>query len=87
MIAIIISAVNVFFQALIIIVIIDAILSFFLSPYQAIRRIFDQIVQPLLTPIRRIVPPFQNIDFSPLILIVLIQLLNALLVRILEIVR
>jgi len=56
-------------------VILSSILSFIMSPYHPVRRAIDQIVQPFLVPIQRIVPPMGAIDFSPLILIILVQLL------------
>jgi YggT family protein len=43
----------------------------------------DRLVRPLLDPIRRVVPPLGMFDFSPLILIVLVQVLSNLLVGLL----
>ena len=64
--------------------IVDILLSYFLSPYNSVRMVFDRIVQPVLTPIRRIVPPIAMIDFSPVILLILIQLVESLLLGILS---
>ena len=63
-------------QLLILVVIVQAVLTFFMSPYHPVRQFFDRIVEPLLKPIRRVIPPVGMFDFSPLILIVLLQLLN-----------
>lgn len=52
-----------------------ALLSYVLSPYHPVRMALDRILDPLLNPIRRVVPPAGMIDFSPLILILLIQLI------------
>ncbi len=71
-------------RVLIFIVIIQAILSFFMSPFHPIRRTLDKIVDPLLAPIRRIVPPLGNIDFSPLVLVILVQVLDSLLTYLLS---
>jgi len=71
-------------EALIILIIISVILSYVMDPYQPVRRWVDSIVQPLLMPIRRVVPPVAGLDFSPLVLIILIQLLANLLVRLLR---
>lgn len=60
-------------------VIADILVSYFLSPFHPVRSFLDKIVQPLLNPIRRIVPTIQMIDFSPLVLIILIQLIETLL--------
>ena len=64
--------------------IVDILLSYFLSPYNSVRMVLDRIVQPVLTPIRRIVPPIAMIDFSPVILLILIQLVENLLLGILS---
>ncbi len=56
-----------------------SLLTFFLDPYHPVRRTIGQFIEPLLAPIRRVVPPVGGLDFSPLILIVLLQVLGALL--------
>jgi len=64
---------------LIILVIVDVVLSYFMSPYHPVRMTVARIVEPLLAPIRRVIPPVQMIDFSPIILIILIQVIDSLL--------
>jgi YGGT family. len=66
-------------RILILLVIIDVVLSYFMSPYHPVRITIGRIVEPLLAPIRRIVPPVQMIDFSPIILIILIQVIDSVL--------
>ncbi|MDI6696436.1 MAG: YggT family protein [Anaerolineales bacterium] len=61
-------------------VFIQAVLSFFMSPYHPVRQKIDPLVEPLLAPIRRVVPPVGMVDLSPLILIVLIQVVDAIVV-------
>jgi YggT family protein len=61
-------------QVLIWVVIASALLSFFVSPYHPVRQVLDRIVEPLLSPIRRILPPAGSLDFSPLVLILLLEL-------------
>ena len=39
----------------------------------------DRLTEPLYRPIRRIMPDFGGIDFSPLVLLILIQVLRMLL--------
>jgi YggT family protein len=75
--------INAISQLLVLLVIVSVILSYFMDPYHPIRRSIDSVVEPMLAPIRRIVPLMGMIDFSPFILILLIQLLRNLLVRIL----
>jgi YggT family protein len=64
---------------LVLIVIVDSFLTYFLSPYHPLRSTLDRIVQPLLVPIRRFVPLVGMIDFSPLVLIILIEIVAYLL--------
>jgi YggT family protein len=68
------QVINTLSQLLGLIVIIYVILSYFMDPYHPVRRGVSSIVEPMLAPIRRVVPPVGMLDFSPLILIVLIQL-------------
>ena len=83
MINILILFINALSQLLVILVIISVILSYFMDPYHPIRRSIDGVVEPMLAPIRRIVPPLGMIDLSPLILIILIQVLSNIIVRVL----
>ncbi len=71
------------FQLLVLVVVVQAILSFFMDPYHPIRRTIDQFVNPFLVPIRRILPPIANLDFSPVVLIILLQVLDSLIYRLL----
>ena len=80
MIDILIIMVNTVQQILVILVIVSVILSYFMDPYHPVRRGVDNIVQPLLEPIRRVVPLVGMLDFSPLILILLLQLLGRFLI-------
>lgn len=65
-------------------VIAQTLLSYFMSPYHPIRSTLDRLVDPLLRPIRRFVPPLGGLDFSPLVLVILIQIVESLFVRILR---
>lgn len=64
-------------------VIVQAVLSYFMSPFDPIRQRVDRLVAPLLAPIRRVVPPVGMIDFSPVVLIILLQLIDIILARLL----
>jgi YggT family protein len=68
---------------LILLVFVSVILSYFMDPFHPVRRGVDRIVEPMLAPIRRIVPLVGMLDFSPLILIILLQLVSSVLVRLL----
>lgn len=78
-----ITIINIVSQLLILLVFISVILSYFMDPYHPIRRAVDTIVEPMLVPIRRVVPLVGMLDFSPLVLILLIQLIKSLLVSVL----
>ena len=78
-----ITIINILSQLLILLVFVSVILSYFMDPYHPIRRGVDNIVEPLLGPIRRVVPTLGMLDFSPLVLILLIQLIKNLLVSLL----
>lgn len=68
--------VKVLAQILIYVVIASALLSFFLPPYHPLREALDRIVEPLLNPIRNLMPKTGMIDFSPMILIFAVQFLS-----------
>jgi YggT family protein len=75
--------INLLAQVITLLVIVKVILSYFMSPYHPIRETIDRIVNPLLDPIRRIMPSTGMIDFSPLVLLVLMQILRSVLISIL----
>jgi len=50
----------------------QAVLSW-VNPYSPVGPMFDAVTRPFLRPLRRVVPPVANIDLSPLVLIVLLQ--------------
>jgi YggT family protein len=81
---ILIWLINFIAQALIILIIISVILSYVMDRYHPVRRWVDSIVEPLLMPIRRVLPPMAGLDFSPLVLILLLQLIANLIVRLLR---
>ena len=87
MIPILITLISALQQILILLVVLSVILSYFVDPYHPIRRGLDRIVEPMLAPIRRVVPLVGMLDFSPLVLIILIQIIGSLLVRLLLTVR
>ena len=64
-------------------VIIHVILGYFLSPYHPAREFTSRLFEPLLDPIRRLLPQTGMLDFSPIVLIILVQLIETLLLQIL----
>jgi len=53
----------------------SSILSFFLPPYHPVRERLGRIVDPFLEPIRRVLPAAGGLDFSPLVLILIVLLI------------
>ena len=62
-------------QAVTLLMLAYAILSWVAKPWNQIRLFVDRISEPLLAPIRRVVPLVGLVDISPLVLILLVQLI------------
>jgi YggT family protein len=60
--------------ALMALVILQAILSW-VNPEAPIAPVIDQLTRPVLAPIRKVVPLIGNVDVSPVVLLIIIQLL------------
>jgi YggT family protein len=73
------NVIRIFSNVYVIIIIAKVVVSYFLSPYHSIRLVLDKLVDPPLHLIQRFVPPLGMIDFSPMVLIILIQLVAYLL--------
>lgn len=65
------TALDVFFYA----ILLQVILSW-VNPYTAITGVLDALTQPILAPLRKLIPSTSGIDFSPLVALVLIQMVN-----------
>jgi YggT family protein len=55
-------------------VIVQAVMSW-INPYAPLAPVFEAMTRPFLRPLRRFVPPIANIDLTPLILLVMLQVL------------
>ncbi len=82
LITILINVIQTVGTILLLVVLASVLLSYFVQPFNPIRAFLDRIVNPMLQPIRRIVPPLGMIDFSPVILMILIQVLESVLITI-----
>ena len=80
----IITIVNAIFTILIYFIIIYSLLTFFLDPFHPVRRAMAKVAEPMLLPIRKLIPPLGGFDISPIILIIIIQVLSAIIIRILR---
>jgi YggT family protein len=74
-----IIVINTLANVLSLLIIIDSLLSFVLSPFHPVREVLGRVLLPLYAPIRRILPPAGGMDFSPLVLLVLITVLKQIL--------
>ena len=82
--SLLITIVNSILRVLVIIVFIYTFLGYFLDRRNTIYQMVGQIVEPMLIPIRKVVPNFGGLDFSPLVLMLLLQFLNMIIVAILR---
>lgn len=46
------------------------------NPHAPLAPIFDMLTRPILAPLRRLIPPIGGFDLSPLVLIVIVQILQ-----------
>jgi YggT family protein len=79
-----IEAIRVLSFVLTLVILADIVVSFFLEPFHPIRQTLDSIVSPMLTPIRRMLPQVGMFDFSPVILLLIIQLIENVIIQILR---
>ncbi len=85
--AIVAQMVDLLANLLTILIVIWVIVSWVLPPYHPLREALDRVVDPMLAPIRRVLPLSGPIDFSPMILLILIVLLSRIIVSVLLSVR
>lgn len=78
--AVLISVINLLAQLISLLVIVHIVLSYVMSPYHPVRQAVDGFIEPLLAPIRRVMPSTGMLDFSPMVLILVVQLVARLLV-------
>ncbi|MCK4362355.1 MAG: YggT family protein [Dehalococcoidia bacterium] len=64
------------FQVLAVIIFVRAILSWFaISPYSPIVVFLDRITEPILAPLRRIIPRLGMVDITPMVAIIILLLI------------
>jgi YggT family protein len=79
-----INVINFFVSLITFLIIIKVFLSYFMDPYHPVRLWFDRVINPMLRPIQKIIPPIGGLDISPIILILVVQLLGRLLTSLLS---
>lgn len=83
MIGLLITLINFISLAFSLLLIAYVVLSYFMDPYHPVRSTVVRLVNPLLNPIRRIMPQTGMMDFSPLVAIILVQIIEFILTRLL----
>ncbi len=73
------TSIDVFFYA----ILLQVILSW-VNPQSPVSGVLNGLTEPLLKPIRRLLPAVSGLDFSPLVVLILIQMINISVVKSLE---
>ncbi|HUN23310.1 MAG TPA: YggT family protein [Anaerolineales bacterium] len=77
------TIINGIINLLVLLIIINSILSFIVQDYRnPFVATIHTIVEPILAPFRRIIPPMGGLDFSPVAAILALQILGSILTRI-----
>lgn len=71
-------------QLITLLVIVKVFLAYFMSPYQPLRLNIDRIIDPLLAPIRKIIPLVGMLDLSPIVLVIIVQLIGKIVISLLS---
>lgn len=80
----IIQVVNIVFEVLIWLVIIRCILSFVRhNPYQPLIRFVYDVTEPIMAPLRKLIPAAGGLDFSPIVVLLVLSLAQSIVIRIL----
>jgi YggT family protein len=75
--------INIIFQLLSLAIVARALISWFpISPYHPVVNILNQITEPFLAPLRRMLPAASGMDLSPLVAIILLQVIQRILISI-----
>ena len=54
-----------------------------LDPYNPVIRFIYEITEPLMAPFRRLIPPIGGMDFSPIVLFLVIQVVESIVYKML----
>ncbi len=74
--------VTVLFQVLTLAILARVLLSWFpMSPNNPIIAFINEITEPILAPLRRVIPPLGMIDITPIVALLLLQVLQSVVVQ------
>ena len=69
--------IDIFTRVVTIAIFIRAILSWFpMAPGNLVSTIINQVTDPILMPLRRVIPPLGMMDITPLVAIILLQVIS-----------
>ena len=79
----IVTIINVIRQTIYLLVLLKVILSYFMDPYHPFRQSIDRLIDPLLKPIRQVIPTVGRFDFSPILLIIIVEVIAMVIISLL----
>ncbi len=75
--------IRILFDLLSVAILLRVILSWFnVNPFHPVVAFLDQITEPILRPLRRVIPPVGMIDITPIVALLLLQVVEALLLSV-----
>lgn len=77
-----IIVINTIVRVMTLLIITYVIIGYFLDYYHPIRQTLASVIEPLLSPIRNRLPSMGGLDFSPLILIIILQVFGSLIIAV-----
>lgn len=78
----IIQVVDIIFEVLVWLVIARCILSFVRhNPYQPVIRFVYDVTEPIMAPFRRLIPAAGGLDFSPIVVLLVLSLVQRIVIR------
>ncbi len=80
------SAIDWVIRLYLFVVLVYVVLGYFMSPWHPARKTLGRIIEPLLAPIRKILPAAGQVDLSPVVLMLGLLVLNQVIQSILRMV-
>jgi YggT family protein len=75
--------ISLFFNLMTLLIIADALMSFFMSPFHPVRAAVRRILEPIYAPIRKVIPPIGMMDITPIVVIILLQVIETIVLSLL----
>jgi len=75
--------ISILFNILSVAILARVVLSWFnVNPFHPVISVLDQITEPILSPLRRVIPPMGMIDITPIVALLLLQFLERILLAV-----